>query len=147
LFMAVLAVPRRDGWEFGQEQGYIDGRRLAQLISSPSERRLFRLEQHKPDADCVVSVLIDCSGSMKEHIESVAIMVDILARALEQAGARTEILGFTTGAWNGGRARQDWLAQGRPKHPGRLNETLHMVFKDAARSWRRARPDIAALLK
>jgi len=147
LFMAVLSVPRRDGWDFGQEQGYIDGRRLAQLISSPSERRLFRLEQHKPDTDCVVSVLIDCSGSMKEHIEPVAALVDILARALEQAGARTEVLGFTTGAWNGGRSRQDWLARGRPRHPGRLNETLHMVFKDAGRSWRRARAGIAALLK
>ncbi|MFP3567957.1 cobaltochelatase CobT-related protein [Paraburkholderia sp. SIMBA_030] len=144
---AALAIPQRDGWSFGEEHGRIDGRRLAQLVSSPAERRLFRLERHTPLADCAVSFLIDCSGSMKAHIEPVAIMVDILTRALDQAGVTTEVLGFTTGAWNGGRARLDWLAQGRLRHPGRLNETSHLVFKDAARSWRRARADIAALFK
>jgi cobaltochelatase CobT len=59
----------------------------------------------------------------------------------------SEILGFTTGAWNGGRAARDWQQAGRPRHPGRLNEVCHLVFKDAATSWRRARRDIAALLK
>ena len=142
-----LAVAQRDGWSFGEEHGRIDGRRLAQLVSSPAERRLFRLEQHKLQADCVVSLLIDCSGSMRAHIEPVAMMVDILSRALDQAGVANEVLGFTTAAWNGGRARLDWLARGRPRHPGRLNETAHMVFKDAARSWRRSRADIAALFK
>lgn len=144
---AALALPRRDGWSFGEEQGRIDGRRLAQLIVSPEERRLFRLEQYKMEADCAVSFLVDCSGSMKAHIEAVTMMIDILVRTLEIAGATTEVLGFTTGAWNGGRARLDWLARGRSKHPGRLNEVCHMVFKDAQRNWRRARTDIAALLK
>jgi cobaltochelatase CobT len=95
----------------------------------------------------VVGFLIDCSGSMKAHIEPVAMMVDLLARACEQAGIATEVLGFSTLAWNGGRARADWLAGGRPPHPGRLNETCHMVFKSADESWRRARPAISALLK
>jgi cobaltochelatase CobT len=145
--MALLAAPQRDGWSFGEEQGYIDGRRLAQLISSPAERRLFRQERYKPVANCLVSFLVDCSGSMKAHIEPVTVLIDILVRALEQAGAATEVLGFTTGAWNGGRAQRDWLSRGRPKNPGRLNEVCHLVFKDAGRSWRRARADIAALLK
>ncbi|WP_025600666.1 cobaltochelatase CobT-related protein [Burkholderia sp. WSM2230] len=144
---AALAIAQCDGWSFGEEHGRIDGRRLAQLVSSPAERRLFRLERYTPLADCAVSFLIDCSGSMKAHIEPVAMMVDILTRALDEAGVTTEVLGFTTGAWNGGRARLDWLAQGRPRHPGRLNETCHMVFKDATKRWRRARSDIAALLK
>lgn len=144
---ALLAVPRRDGWSAGEEEGRIDGQRLAQLIASPTERRLFRLERHVPAIDCVASFLIDCSGSMKEHSVQVAALVDLLARALEQAGAATEILGFTTGAWNGGRARRDWLLQRRPDQPGRLNERCHMVFKDADTSWRRARGAIAALLK
>jgi cobaltochelatase CobT len=145
--MALLAEPQRDGWSYGQEEGYIDGRRLAQLVSSPAERRLFRLEQYKPRADCMISFLVDCSGSMKQHAESVAMLIDILARALEAAGVATEILGFTTGAWNGGRPYRDWIRQGRPKNPGRLNALCHMVFKDAGTTWRRARPGIAALLK
>ncbi|WP_219116249.1 cobalt chelatase [Janthinobacterium sp. UMAB-56] len=146
-FTQLLAVPERDGWSFGEEEGYIDGRRLAQLISSPSERRLFRKEQFLPQADCLVSFLVDCSGSMKTHAESVAVLLDILLRALDQAGIATELLGFTTGAWNGGRVKRDWMRARSPANPGRLNELVHMVFKDGDTSWRRARPDIAALLK
>lgn len=145
--LAVLATPRRDGWQGGQEEGYIDGRQLSQLIASPSERRLFRVEQHAPVPDCEVSFLIDCSGSMREHIEAVAVLVDVMVRALDQIGVATEVLGFTTNAWNGGRARRDWLRAGCPAHPGRLNEACHMVFKDGDTSWRRARPSMAALLK
>ena len=144
---ALLAVPTRDGWDGGQEEGYIDGRQLAQLVASPTERRLFRIERHEPVSNSQVNFLIDCSGSMREHIESVAMIVDVLVRALEQAGVDNEVLGFTTGAWNGGRARRDWLRAGRPANPGRLNEACHMVFKNADTPWRRARPDIAALLK
>ena len=144
---ALLAVPARDGWDGSQEEGHIDGRRLSQLIVSPTERRLFRVERQEPVADALVTFLIDCSGSMRQHIESVAMLVDVFVRALEQAGAQSEVLGFTTGAWNGGRARRDWQRAGRPPHPGRLNERCHMVFKDADTPWRRARPGIAALLK
>ena len=144
---AVLATPVRDGWLHGQEEGYIDGRQLSQLITSPSERRLFRVEQHAPVAESAVSFLVDCSGSMREHIESVAILVDVMARALDQIGVTTEVLGFTTNAWNGGRAQKAWLRAGRPPHPGRLNETAHLVFKDSDTSWRRARPAMGALLK
>jgi cobaltochelatase CobT len=144
---AALAVDSRNGWEGSQEEGSIDGRRLAQLVTSPTERRLFRIERQEPAADCVVGFLIDCSGSMKQHVEMVAMLVDVFARALEQAGVSSEVLGFTTGAWNGGRAVRDWQHARRPAHPGRLNEACHMVFKDADTPWRRARPDIAALLK
>jgi cobaltochelatase CobT len=144
---ALLAAPQRDDWDAGQEEGYIDGRRLAQLVASPAERRLFRIERREPIAQCLLTFLIDCSGSMKQHIEPVAMLVDVLARALEMAGVTTEILGFTTGAWNGGRALRDWRRAGRPAHPGRLNETCHIVFKAADTPWRRARPAIAALLE
>ncbi|MEJ8825846.1 cobalt chelatase [Variovorax humicola] len=144
---AVFAVDSRNEWEGSQEEGSIDGRRLSQLIASPTERRLFRIERQEPAADGVVSFLVDCSGSMKQHVETVAMLVDVFARALEQAGVASEVLGFTTGAWNGGRALRDWQRARRPAHPGRLNEACHMVFKDADTPWRRARPDIAALLK
>jgi cobaltochelatase CobT len=144
---ALLALPMQDGWDGAQEEGRIDGSRLAQLISSPTERRLFRTDRIEPIADCVMTVLIDCSGSMKQHSEAVAAWADVLARALELAGVTSEVLGFTTGAWTGGRARRDWQRAGRPTHPGRLNERCHLVFKSADTPWRRARPAIAALLK
>lgn len=144
---SALATPERDGWLGGLEEGYIDGRQLSQLITSPSERRLFRQEQHAPVSNCKLSFLIDCSGSMREHIEAVAVLVDVMARALDQIGVATEVLGFTTNSWNGGRAQRDWRRAGRPAHPGRLNETCHLVFKDGDTPWRRARQSIAALLK
>ena len=144
---AILAQPAQDGWDSAMEEGRIDGRRLAQLIASPTERRLFRSEHIEPQADCVLAFLVDCSGSMKQHIEPLATLLDVFMRALEQAGVAGELLGFSTGAWNGGRARRDWLAAGRPPLPGRLNELSHIVFKDADTRWRRARVGIAALLK
>lgn len=144
---AVLAHPVRDGWIGDQEEGYIDGRQLSQLITSPSERRLFRVEQYTPVSDCAVSFLIDCSGSMREHIEAVAVLVDVMVRALDQIGVVTEVLGFSTNTWNGGRAQRAWMRAGRPGHPGRLNETAHLIFKDSDTPWRRARPALGALLK
>ncbi len=143
----LLAQQGRDGWQFGEEEGVIDGRRLSQVISSPSERRIFRKDRYRFKNDCLVSFLIDCSGSMKQYIESIAMMVDIFGRALDQAEISSEILGFTTGKWNGGRALKDWIAQGRPKNPGRLAERSHLIFKNADTGWRKSRRDIAALLK
>jgi cobaltochelatase CobT len=143
----LLATPRRDGWLFGEEEGLIDGRRLTQVIAAPRERRLFRKDQYRFKNDCMVSFLIDCSGSMKQSIEYVAMLVDIFARALDQAEIASEILGFTTGDWNGGRVYQQWLTQGRPDNPGRLNERSHLLFKTATDSWRKSRRNIAALLK
>jgi cobaltochelatase CobT len=144
---ALFAVPVHDGWDGALEEGLIDGRSLARLVASPAERRLFRSERQAPAADCALSFLIDCSGSMKAHAEDVAVLVDLFARALDDAGAECEVLGFTTAAWNGGRARRAWLAAGKPARAGRLNERQHLVFKPFDRSWRRARRGVAALLK
>lgn len=147
LFESILARQRRDGWLFDEEEGCIDGRRLAQLVSSPGERRMFRRERTLAATDAAVSVLIDCSGSMKGVVEPVAALADILARALDLAGVDSEVLGFTTRGWNGGRPCQEWQRLGRPPQAGRLNEICHLVFKEAGRGWRRSRADIAALLK
>jgi cobaltochelatase CobT len=144
---ALLADPRHDRWEADREEGQVDGRRLARLITSPSERRLFRELRTEPAADCLVTFLMDCSGSMRRHHETLAMYLDVLLRALDMAGVASELLGFTTGSWNGGRSLRDWTRAGRPTAPGRLNERRHLVFKDADTSWRRARPAIAALLR
>ena len=146
-FRALLARPAVNGWQGGLDEGRIDGARLAQLVASPTERRLFRDERLEPRADTLLTLLVDCSGSMREHAAHVAVLADVLARALEMAGVNTEVLGFTTGAWSGGRAARDWQRAGRPRHPGRLNEALHIVFKAAETPWRRARLGMAALLK
>lgn len=146
-FRARLSVAERSSWQFGEESGYIDGRRLAQIVTTPADHRVFKIEQSEPRSNTIVGLLLDCSGSMKAHSEFLALIVDRLVDALSMAGVTSEILGFTTGAWSGGRAQQDWVTAGRPAQPGRLNEARHLIFKPAQRPWRRARRDIGALLK
>ena len=147
LFRALLAEPAQDGWDDGQEEGALDGRRLATLVAAPAERRLFRQPREVPRPGAAVTVLLDCSGSMRSRIEAVALMIDVLARALDAADVGCAVLGFTTGAWTGGRALKAWRAAGRPADPGRLNEALHLVFKPFDTPWRRARRGLAAMLE
>lgn len=68
---------------------------------------------------------------------------DILAKTLERCGVKVEILGFTTRASKGGKSIT-WIQQGRPAHPGRLNDLRHIVYKNADAPLRRARVKISA---
>ncbi|WP_244259158.1 cobaltochelatase CobT-related protein [Cupriavidus gilardii] len=144
---SAFALPASDGWSSAEEEGQLDRSRLAQLACAGGQPRVFRQPRPQPRSDAVLAFLIDCSGSMKAHIDQIALLVDVMTRAADAAGLATEVLGFTTGAWNGGRVARDWQAAGRPPQPGRLNEVCHLVFKDADTSWRRARTGIAALFK
>jgi cobaltochelatase CobT len=144
---AALALPVSEGWNEGELEGVLNGARLAQLIASPSEPRVFKQTRITPRNDCAVSFLMDCSGSMKTHVQSVAVLVDVFARAMDRVNIHNEILGFSTRTWNGGRAHKAWLAAGQPPEAGRLNELNHMVFKSHDTRWKQARPAIAALLK
>lgn len=142
-----LASTQRNGWSFGLEEGHLDGSRLSQLVTDPQQRAIFKDEMQRPVNETAVTILMDCSGSMKTYARPLSLLLDVLGRALEMAGASVEILGFSTQAWNGGRARRRWQRAGQPQFPGRLNERLHIVFKDGARPWRHARHGIAALRK
>src|SRR3546814_12966243 len=80
-------------------------------------------------------------------ISIAAISADILVRTLERCGVKTEILGFTTRTWKGGQSREDWLAAGRPPHPGRLNDLRHIIYKTAAAPYRRARRSLGLMMR
>ncbi len=141
-----VAVP--DGWSGGEEDGLLDPARLSQLVADPMNRLIHRRERVRPSSDATVTFLIDTSGSMKaQRYESVAVLVDTLSRALEMAGATSEVLGFTTGAWGGGQVMADWRAAGSPADPGRLNEVQYIVYKHADQRWRQARLGLAAMLR
>ena len=143
-----LLVPEHaSGWDTAQDEGLVDSGRLAQLVTNPTDARIFRTPRDELRSRLQVTLLLDCSGSMRRHQESTAVLVDTLVRALDLAGIDSEVLGFTTGAWNGGRSHRDWRRGGRPARPGRLNERLHLVLKEPERSWRRARAEIAGLLR
>src|SRR3546814_7237120 len=93
-------------------------------------------------------MLIDNAGAMRGRpISMAAISADILARTLERCGVKTEILGFTTRTWKGGQSREDWLAAGRPAHPGRLNDLRHIIYKPADEPYRRARKSLGLMMR
>ncbi|MYA87252.1 MAG: cobaltochelatase subunit CobT, partial [Boseongicola sp. SB0662_bin_57] len=94
------------------------------------------------------TLLLDNSGSMRGRpISIAAICADVLARTLERCAVKVEILGFTTRAWKGGQARENWLQQGRPQLPGRLNDIRHIIYKAADAPWRHARENLGLMMK
>ena len=143
----ILAAPQLSGWNFGVEDGYLDARRLTKLVTSPDYRQLFRQERTQAHNHCLVTFLLDNSGSMKEHISSIAMLVEIMVKALELAGASTEVLGYTTRSWQGGKTYKHWRSRGGSSNPGRLAELEHIIYKDADTPIKRARHTMAAMLK
>jgi cobaltochelatase CobT len=143
-----LMAQQSRSWAFDQEEGMLDAARLARVVVNPMHSLSYKVELDTEFRDTVVSLLIDNSGSMRGRpISIAAISADILARTLERCGVKVEILGFTTRAWKGGQARETWLAEGRPPHPGRLNDLRHIVYKQADDPWRRARRNLGLMMR
>ena len=143
-----LMAQQNRSWDFDQEEGMLDAARLARVVASPGVSLSYKVERETDFRDTVVTLLIDNSGSMRGRpISIAAISADILARTLERCGVKTEILGFTTRAWKGGQARENWLTAGRPPQPGRLNDLRHIVYKQADEPWRRARNALGLMMR
>ena len=143
-----LMAQQNRSWDFDQEEGMIDAARLARIVVSPGSSLSYKVERETDFRDTVVTLLIDNSGSMRGRpISIAAISADILARTLERCGVKTEILGFTTRAWKGGQAREDWLAAGRQPMPGRLNDLRHILYKKADEPWRHAKRNLGLMMR
>ncbi len=143
-----LLAKQNRSWTFDLEEGVLDTARLTRVIIDPLSALSFKQEEDMPFKDTVVTLLLDNSGSMRGRpIMVAALCADILARTLERCGVKVEILGFTTRAWKGGKAKEDWLAAGRPPQPGRLNDLRHVVYKSADAPWRRARRNLGLMMR
>lgn len=143
-----LLAKQTRAWQFDLDEGLLDAGRLARVVVDPVHPLSFKMEKETEFRDTIVTLLIDNSGSMRGRPISVAAMsADILARTLERCGVKVEILGFTTRAWKGGMSRERWVAEGRPKMPGRLNDLRHIVYKSAEQPWRRSRRNLGLMLR
>ncbi|MBO9125880.1 MULTISPECIES: cobaltochelatase subunit CobT [unclassified Rhizobium] len=143
-----LMAQQNRSWDFDLEEGYLDPARLTRLIIDPTQALSFKKERDTQFRDTVVTLLIDNSGSMRGRpITVAATCADILARTLERCGVKVEILGFTTKAWKGGQAREQWLANGKPQTPGRLNDLRHIIYKSADAPWRRSRTNLGLMMR
>lgn len=143
-----LMAQQSRSWEFDLEEGQLDPGRLARIVIDPMHPLSFKAEKDTEFRDTVVTLLLDNSGSMRGRpITVAATCADILARTLERCGVKVEILGFTTRAWKGGQARENWLTAGKPANPGRLNDLRHIVYKSADAPWRRARKNLGLMMR
>tara|TARA_R110000868_G_scaffold189695_2_gene432986 strand:- start:31598 stop:33337 length:1740 start_codon:yes stop_codon:yes gene_type:complete len=134
------------GWQLDKEEGVLDASKLAGFIAGGSDT-IFRLPRKREVMDTAVTILVDNSGSMRGRpIEMAAITTDILAKTLENCGVSTEVLGFTTKAWKGGESRLGWISDGKPEHPGRLNDLLHIVYKKGLSSYKKQKDNFAYML-
>jgi len=143
-----LLAQQNRGWDFDLEEGMIDAARLARIVVDPMHALTFKQETDTKFRDTVVTLLLDNSGSMRGRpIMVAACCADLLARTLERCGVKVEILGFTTRAWKGGHAREQWLNSGKPAIPGRLNDLRHIIYKAADAPWRRSRRNLGLMMR
>jgi cobaltochelatase CobT len=142
-----IQARQRRQWNFDLEEGILDSRRLARIVVDPTQPLTFKQEVESNFTATTVALLVDNSGSMRgEPIAIAAACALMIAGVLERCGVPTEILGFTTDRWRGGRSRTEWVAAGRPPDPGRITDLLHIVYKSATRTVRQCQRHVAAML-
>ena len=135
-------------WEFDLEEGLLDSSKLPRVIIDPYHSLSFKKEKDLDFKDTVVTLLIDNSGSMRGRpITIAALCADILSRTLERCSVKVEILGFTTKNWKGGKSRELWNNNNKPKKPGRLNDLRHIIYKNADTHWRQSKKNLGLMLK
>ena len=143
-----LLAKQNRAWEFDLEEGLLDSSKLPRIIMDPYNSLSFKKEKDLDFKDTVVTLLIDNSGSMRGRpITIAAICADILSRTLERCSVKVEILGFTTKNWKGGKSREFWNKNGKPKTPGRLNDLRHIIYKGADTHWRQCKNNLGLMLK
>ena len=143
-----LLAKQNRAWEFNLEEGLLDSSKLTRIIMDPYNSLSFKKEKDLDFKDTVVTLLIDNSGSMRGRpITIAAICADILSRTLERCSVKVEILGFTTKNWKGGKSREEWNKNNKPKNPGRLNDLRHIIYKSADIHWRQSKKNLGLMLK
>ncbi len=143
-----LLAKQNRAWEFDLEEGLLDSSKLTRIVMDPYNSLSFKKEKDLDFKDTVVTLLIDNSGSMRGRpITIAAICADILSRTLERCSVKVEILGFTTKNWKGGKSREEWNKNNKPKNPGRLNDLRHIIYKSADTHWRQSKRNLGLMLK
>jgi cobaltochelatase CobT len=143
-----LLAKQNRAWDFDLEEGLLDSSKLPRIVLDPFNSLSFKKEKDLDFKDTVVTLLIDNSGSMRGRpITIAAICADILSRTLERCSVKVEILGFTTKNWKGGKSREEWNKNNKPKNPGRLNDLRHIIYKSADTQWRQSKKNLGLMLK
>ena len=131
-----------------KEEGSLDRKKISQIIIRPfATDNYVTIKEHNYQ-DTLICLLLDNSGSMRgQPIMMSAMACEIIAKILEKFGVKTEILGFTTVDWRGGKSRKLWDSSSKPLNPGRLSDIRHIIYKNANQSFKKSRNNLGLMLK
>lgn len=135
---AVLGPLRNDdaqaldqAWQ-NLQTGLLPWRTNLHVAAAEAAARIRSALTEEDRTERAVTLLFDQSGSMRgQKMLFAAATADVLQEFLLTLGVRTEVLGFTTSQWRGGRSRRRWKWRFRPSNPGRLNDLLHVIYQSA----------------
>jgi len=143
-----LLSKRNSFMESNTSRGILDRKKLTRLIIDPMVEDIWVNQKNHDYHDTVLTILLDNSGSMRgAPIVMSALACEIIADILEKFSVRTEIIGFTTADWKGGRPKKLWESSGRQNNPGRLNELRHIIYKHFNQSFKKAKTNLGLMLK
>jgi cobaltochelatase CobT len=143
-----LLSKRNSFLEFDSSRGILDRKKLSRLVIYPMVEGIYVSNKNHEYQDTALTILLDNSGSMRgSPIVMSALACEIIAEILEKFSIKTEIIGFTTADWKGGKARKLWESSGRQKNPGRLNELRHIIYKHFNQSFKKAKINLGLMLK
>lgn len=128
--------------------GVLNRKKFANLVISPLAEDIWvNIRSHEYN-DTALTILLDNSGSMRGNpIVMSAMACEIIAEILEKFSIKTEIIGFTTADWRGGRVKKQWEMSGRQQNPGRLNEIRHIIYKSFNQSFKKSKINLGLMLK
>lgn len=134
--------------ERDSSRGILDRKKLVKLVARTLSEDIWVSNKSHEYRDTALTILLDNSGSMRgQPILMAALACEIIADILEKFSIKTEIIGFTTSDWKGGKARKLWESSGRPLNPGRLNELRHIIYKHFNQKFSKAKTNLALMLK
>ncbi len=135
-------------FEINKEDGFIDRKKFTQIITKPFSHNNYFNIQDNDYQNTVLSILLDNSGSMRGlPIIMVAMAAEIIAKIFEGFAIKTEILGFTTCEWRGGKSKKLWEEQGKVTNPGRLSDLRHIIYKSEHQTLKKSRNNLGLMLR
>lgn len=128
--------------------GVLNRKKLTRLVIDPFVEDIWIRSHDHEYQNTALTILLDNSGSMRGNpIVMSALACEIIAGILEKFSIKTEVIGFTTADWKGGKARKLWESSGRVSNPGRLNELRHIVYKQFSQPFKKSKINLGLMLK
>ena len=143
-----LLSKKNNYYDFDGSGGVLNRKRLANIVISPFSSEIWLYQKNHEFQDTALTILLDNSGSMRGNpIVMSALACELIAEILEKFSIKTEIIGFTTVDWKGGKSRKLWEVSGKQKNPGRLNDLRHIIYKDFNQSYKKSKFNLGLMLK